>query len=189
MRALKRILHVAGNDLRIMVGDKAFFFWTLAFPVLFIILFGLLYKAGDNAPSVAELTVVNRDEGRWGAYFIGKIEAPDIALKVVDAEPAAYSRLLVLPPDFSARVEARRAQALAFKKRTGASMAAAARVETGLYRAIARFLSELVLYGGGDLTKFLDGHAEFRDIVRVESRFPPKTVTVVPSGFDHSIPT
>ena len=49
-------------------------------------------------------------------------------------------------------------------------------------------LGELVLYGDGDLAKFLDAHAEFRDIVQVKSRFPEKTVTVVPSGFDHSIP-
>jgi hypothetical protein len=35
MRRVKRILHVAGNDLRLMVGDKAFFFWTLAFPILY----------------------------------------------------------------------------------------------------------------------------------------------------------
>jgi ABC-type multidrug transport system permease subunit len=188
MRSIRRILHVTLNDLRIMVGDKAFFFWTLAFPIVFIVLFGVLYKAGDTAPAVAELTVLNRDEGRWGDYFIAKIEAPNITLKKVDAEPAEYSRLLVLPPDFSAKVEARRAQALAFKKRSGASTSEAARIETRLYQAIARFLSELVLYGDGDLAKFLDGHAEFRDIVRVESRFPPNTVTVVPSGFDHSIP-
>ena len=188
MRRLKRILHVAGNDLRIMVRDKIFFFWTLAFPILFIVLFGLLYKASDNAPAVAELTVVNQDEGRWGAYFIDKIKAPNLELKIVGSEPAEYSRLLVLPADFSAKIEARRDQALAFKKRSGASTKAAARVETRLYQTIARVLSELVLYGQGDLTKFLDGHPEFRDIVRVESRFPEKTVTVVPSGFDHSIP-
>ena len=49
-------------------------------------------------------------------------------------------------------------------------------------------IGELVLYGDGDLAKFLDGHAEFRDLVLVKSRFPENTVTVVPSGFDHSIP-
>jgi ABC-2 type transport system permease protein len=188
MRRLKRILHVAGNDLRIMVGDKVFFFWTLAFPVLFIVLFGLVFRAGDNAPPVAELTVVNLDQGRWGSYFIEKIKAPGLAVTATDKEPAEYSRLLVLPADFSAKIEARRDQALAFKKRSGASTKAAARVETRLYQAIARVLSELVLYGEGDLTKFLDGHPEFRDIVRVESRFPAKTITVVPSGYDHTIP-
>jgi ABC-2 type transport system permease protein len=188
MRSTKRILHVAGNDLRLMVGDKIFFFWTLAFPILFIVLFGLLYKASDNAPNVAELTVVNLDQGRWGSYFLGKIETPGIAVKVTDKEPAAYSRLLILPADFSAKIEARRGQTLAFKKRSGASTRAAARVETRLYQAIARTISELVLYGAGDLAKFLDGHPAFRDLVAVKGEFPANTVTVVPSGFDHSIP-
>jgi ABC-2 type transport system permease protein len=188
MRRLKRILHVAGNDLRIMVGDKVFFFWTLAFPIVFIVLFGLLYKAGDNAPTIAEVTVVNLDQGRWGDYFIDKIKGPGLDVKVVDAEPTEYSRVLVLPADFSARIEARRDQALAFKKRSDASVKAAARIETRLYQTIARVLVELILYGDGDLSKFLDGHPEFRDLVLVKGEFPPKTVTVVPSGFDHSIP-
>ncbi|MHB8055597.1 MAG: ABC transporter permease [Candidatus Aminicenantales bacterium] len=188
MRRLRRILHIAANDLRIMIGDKIYFFWSLAFPVLFIVLFGLLYKTGDNAPSTAELTVVNRDQGRWGAYFLEKIKAPGLELKMAETEPAEYNRLLILPPDFSAKIEARKDQELAFKKREDASAEAAARVETRLFQAIARVLSELVLYGEGDLSKFLNNHAEFRDLVQVKSRFPEKTVTVVPSGMDHSIP-
>ncbi len=188
MRRLQRIFHVAVNDLRIMVRDKVFFFWTLVFPLLFIVLFGLLYKASDSAPAVAELTVVNLDEGRWSAYFLDKIKAPGIELKMAESAPDEFNRLLVLPADFSAKIEARRDQALAFKKRDGASTKAAARVETRLIQAIARVLSELVLYGDGDLSKFLDSHAEFRDLVQVKSRFPENTVKVVPSGFDHSIP-
>ena len=95
---------------------------------------------------------------------------------------------MILPAGFSANVEARRDQALAFEKRSGASAKAAARVETRLYQAVARVISEMVLYGETDLTKFLDGHAEFRDLVLVKSGFPENTITVVPSGFDHSIP-
>jgi len=188
MRGTRRILHVAAVDLRLMVGDKIFFFWTLAFPIMFIVLFGFLYKSSDNAPNVAELAVVNLDQGRWGAYFIGQIETPGLAVTVTDKEPAGYSRLIVLPPDFSAKIEARLGQNLAFKKREGASSQAAARVETRLYQAIARTISELILYGTGDLAKFLDGHAELRDLVVVKGEFPANTVTVVPSGFDHSIP-
>jgi ABC-2 type transport system permease protein len=188
MKNLRRILHVTLNDLRIMVGDKVFFLWTLAFPILFIVLFGLLFKAGDSAPDVAELVVVNQDQGRWGTYFIDKVRTPGVDVTVTDKEPEAYSRLLILPPDFSAKIEARRDQALAFKKRENASSRAAARVETRLYQAIARTLSELILYGDGDLAKFFDGHPEFRDIVIVKGQFPPKTVTAVPNGFDHTIP-
>ncbi len=179
---------MAGNDLRLMVRDKVFFFWTLGFPIFFIVIFGLLYKAGESQPPVADLTVVNLDQGRWGAYFIDKIKSPGIGVTLSADEPAEYNRLLILPADFSAKIEARRDQALALKKRSGASTKAAARVETRLYQAIARMISELVLYGEGDLTKFLDGHPEFRDLVQVKSRFPENTVTVVPSGFDHSIP-
>jgi ABC-2 type transport system permease protein len=188
MRRLRTVLHVAANDLRIMVGDKVFFFWSLVFPMLFIVLFGLVFKASDSAPAVAELTAVNLDEGRWGAYFLDKIKGPGVDLKIVASEPAEYNRLIVLPADFSAKIEARRAQSLAFKKREDASTKAAARVETRLYQAVARMLSEIVLYGDGDLSKFLDHHAEFRDIVQVKTKFPERTVTVVPSGFDHSIP-
>ena len=179
---------MAWNDLRIMVGDKVFFFWTLAFPILFIVVFGLLYKASGNAPAVAELTVVNLDQGRWGAYFVDKIKSPGIDVVLAASEPAGYNRLLVLPADFSEKIEARRDQALAFKKRSDASTKAAARVETRLYQAIARVISELVLYGGADLKQFWDGHPEFRDLVLVKSQFPENTVTVVPSGFDHSVP-
>jgi hypothetical protein len=185
---MRRTFHIAWNDLRIMVGDKIFFFWTLAFPIVFIVIFGLLYKAGDNATPAAELTVVNLDQGRWGAYFVDKIKTPGINVIVNDAAPAEYNRLIVLPADFSAKIEARRDQALLFKKREDASTKAAARVETRLYQAIARVISELVLYGDGDLAKFLDAHPEFRDLVQVKTRFPANTVTVVPSGFDHSIP-
>jgi len=188
MARLRRTLHVAGNDLRMMVGDKVFFFWTLAFPIIFIVLFGLLYKSGDNAPQVAELTVVNLDRGPWGAYFVDKVRSPGVNVTVTGEEPAEYDRLLVLPADFSAKIEARRDQALDFRKRSDASIKAAARVETRLFQAIARVLAELVLYGDGDLTRFLDGHPEFRDLVQVKSGFPANTVTVVPSGFDHSIP-
>jgi len=188
MRRLKRILRIAGNDIRIMVKDKVFFFWTLAFPILFILLFGYLYKGGETAPPSAELTVLNQDEGRWGAYFLEKIKSPGIVLKTAGTEPAEYNRLIILPPDFSEKIEARKDQALALKKREDASAAAAARVEIRLYQAIARLLSELVLYGDGDLTKFLDGHAEFRDLVTVKTRYPAKTITVVPGGMDHAIP-
>lgn len=188
MRTLRRILHVAWNDVRIMVSDKVFFFWSLVFPMIFIVLFGLVFKASDSAPADAELNVVNLDQGRWGAYFVDKIKGPGIDVKIAAAEPAEYNRLIILPADFSARIEARTAQTVAFKKREDASTKASARVETRLYQAVARLISEIVLYGDGDLKKFLDSHAEFRDIVQVKTRFPEKTVTVVPSGFDHSIP-
>lgn len=184
---MRRILHVAISDLRRMVTDRIFFFWTLVFPMFFILMFGLLFKSGESKMNAA-LTVVNRDQGRWGAYFVDKLKAPGIDLVMADREPPEYHRMLLIPPDFSAKIEARRSQALELKKRSGASTQAAARVETQLVQAIARVITELVLYGDGDLAGFLDNRPQFRELVKVQSRFPARTVTIVPSGFDHAIP-
>jgi ABC-2 type transport system permease protein len=184
---MRRILHVAITDLRRMTRDRIYFFWTLVFPMFFILMFGLLFKA-DSKPSVAGLTVVNRDQGRWGAYFVSLLKNPGLELVMADKEPAEYNRLLLIPVDFSSRIEARQEQELTLKKREGASTKAAARVETQLVQAIARVIGELILYGDGDLGKFLDNRPAWRNLVAVKSRFPEKAITVVPSGFDHAIP-
>ena len=185
---MRRILHVAINDLRLMVSDKAFLFWTLAFPMFFIIVFGLLFRAGDPQNVKAELTVINRDKGRWGEFFIQKLKSPLLEVVRVDREPPEYNRLLVIPPEFSARIEAHQDQALKFKKRDGASTKAAAQAETALIQAITMTITELILYGDKDLKSFLDNPPEFHQGITVKSRFPEKTLTLVPSGFDHTIP-
>ena len=61
---------------------------------------GSFFKAERKRSPVAELTVVNLDQGRWGAYFIEKIKSPGIGVVLAEKEPAAYNRLLVLPPNF-----------------------------------------------------------------------------------------
>lgn len=188
MRRLTRILHVAGHDLRLMVRDKAFLFWTLVFPMFFIGLFGALFSTGDNVPAVAELCVINHDTGPWGRYVIEQIKAPGIDLKVVDVEPAQYARLLVLPETFSKTIEAKRDQELVLRKRSGASQLAAARVEARLMQAVVRVISQLVLYGDGDLTTFFEARPDVKDLIQIRSTFPAGTVTTVPSGFDHAIP-
>ena len=67
-------------------------------------------------------------------------------------------------------------------------MEAGAVAETKIVQAIAKLLSELIIYGDRDITDFFDRHTPFNDLVKVESRLPKDTVTTVPSGFDHVIP-
>ncbi|MCX6581067.1 MAG: hypothetical protein NT166_12890 [Candidatus Aminicenantes bacterium] len=68
---MKKIWHIAFIDIKRMVRDKTYFFWTLLFPLVFIFIFGSIFR-GDTQPTVAALVVVNRDAGPWGAYFIEK---------------------------------------------------------------------------------------------------------------------
>ena len=83
---MKKIWHIGRLDLKLMVKDKAFFFWVLLFPLVFILIFGNLYQ-GSKTDTKASLTVLNQDQGRWGAYFIEKLKSPGIELTVVASRP------------------------------------------------------------------------------------------------------
>lgn len=181
------ILHIGGHDLRLMVRDRIFLFWTLLFPLFFIFVFGTLFNAGGG-PARASLTVQNRDEGPWGDYFVAQIRSPGLDLRVTRETPREYLRWLVIPADFSRRIEQRQAQTLPLTNKAGGSLEAGAQAEVRIVQAIARVITEIVLFGEGDLRGFFTHRPEFRDLVEVRSGFPAGTLTVVPTGFDHVIP-
>lgn len=184
---MRRIWHIGRLDLKLMVKDKAFFFWILAFPLVFILIFGNLYQGRQTDPK-ASLTVLNQDQGRWGAYFIDKLKSPTIELTVASRPPETYLRLLVIPADFSAKIERKAAQKLAFKKDSEADLKAGALADTKIAQAIVKLLAELVMYGDRDLKDFFAARSPYRDLVTVRARLPENTITKVPSGFDHTIP-
>lgn len=182
---MKRIFHLAMIDIKRMVRDKMYFFWTLLFPLFFIFVFGNLYT-DNQTDTLAQLLVLNRDKGQWGTYFIDKIKSPGIDLQIVAKEPEQYNRLLIIPGDFSARIEERKGQALTFKKNREANLEAAAQVETRIIQGIARVISELILHP--DTKTFFAEREEFKNLVEIKSRFPEGAILKIPSGFNHVIP-
>lgn len=183
---MKQIWHIALMDIRLMVRDKVYFFWTLLFPLVFIFIFGNLFRVEGNQRSEAELVVVNHDMGQWGAFLVEKLEGPGIALKVVAQEPQKYTRLLLIPADFSRKIEARQAQVLIFKKQEGANINAAAQAEIKIQQAIAKFITQLILHP--DTATFFQHPTTFKDIIQIKAQFPANTLTRIPSGFDHVVP-
>jgi ABC-2 type transport system permease protein len=185
---MKKIWHIAFLDLKLTVKDKAFFFWMLAFPLIFILIFGNLFQ-GSKTDTKASLTVLNQDQGKWGAYFTEKLKAPGIELATLSSEPEEYFRMLVIPADFSAKIEKRAAQTLELKKDSDANMQAGAMAETKIVQAMVKLISELVIYGNQrDIKAFFESRSPFRDLVVVRTRLPRDTIVKIPSGFDHVIP-
>jgi ABC-2 type transport system permease protein len=184
---MKKIWHIAKLDLKLTVRDKAFFFWFLIFPMFFILIFGNLYKS-NPADKKASLLIVNQDTGKWGDYFVEKLRSPDIDLVVKNSAPREAIRMLLIPADFSEKLAKKTAQELQLKKDSQANMEAGAVAETKIVQAIAKLLSELIIYGDRDFDAFFTAHTPFNDLVKVESRLPRDTVATVPSGFDHVIP-
>ncbi len=183
---MKQIWHIAFIDLKVMVRDKVYFAWVLAFPLVFIFIFGNLYKGETNGPVKASLAVVNHDQGKWGNYFIEKIKSPGIDLETVDAEPEQYYRVLIIPKDFSKKIGEKTAQELVFKKKESADVQAATQAEVRIIQAIAKTITELVLHP--DTSTFFEKETGFRDIIEIKSQFPESTLTKTPSGYDHVIP-
>ena len=181
------IFHIGRHDLRLMVRDRVFFFWTLLFPLFFIFVFGTLFKA-DREPAKVSLTVQNLDSGPWGEYFISQVRSPGLALSVTRETPKEYLRWLVIPADFSRRIEMRQTQTLSLMNKAGGNLEAGAQAEVRIVQSIARVITEIALFGEGDLRGFFAHRPEFRDLVEIRSGFPAGTLTVVPSGFDHVIP-
>jgi ABC-2 type transport system permease protein len=185
---MKKIWHIGFLDLKLTVKDKAFFFWMLAFPLVFILIFGNLFR-GSKTDTKASLTVLNQDKGKWGAYFSEKLKAPGIELAVQATEPKEYFRMLVIPADFSQKIEKRAAQTLQLKKDSDANMQAGAVAETKIAQAMVKLIAELIIYGNQrDIKAFFDTRSPYRDLVLVKTRLPKDTIVKIPSGFDHVIP-
>ncbi len=182
---MKNIWHIGWSDLKMMVRDKVFFFWTLVFPLVFIMIFGNLFQGGGGA-GVADLKVLNQDRGQWGAYFVEKLKSPTIALEVVETEPEEYIRLLVLPPDFSEKIQSKTAQELAFKTQSGSNQEAGKQAEIKIAQGMVKLITELILHP--DTATFFESRKPFKDMVEIKTRFPENTLTKIPSGFDHVIP-
>jgi len=182
---MKNIWHIALVDIKLMVKDKISFFWILVFPLVFILIFGNLYK-GDSSQTQAGLMVLNRDKGQWGDYFIQQLKSPGISLELLDKEPETFTRILVIPEDFSEKIESKKAQQLEFKKNAKASVKAAAQVETKIIQAIAKTITELILHP--DTGTFFQERQTFKNIIEIKSQFPENTLKKIPSGFDHVIP-
>jgi ABC-type multidrug transport system permease subunit len=161
--------------------------------------------------------VLNQDKGQWGAYFIEKIKSPGITIELIKEEPEKYNRILVIPKDFSEKIEAKTAQELVLKKHADANVNATSQVKTKIIQAIAKVITELILHGDRDLDTFFNntpkkhaknqafemtppkerhqtdrewagGATPFKNIIEIKSQFPEGTLTKTPSGFDHVIP-
>lgn len=183
---MKKIWHIGFNDIKLMVRDKVFFFWTLIFPLVFIFIFGNIYK--EDTTIKASLMVLNQDRGQWGAHFVEKLKAPDILLEILDEEPESYHRILIIPEDFSENIRMEQSQSLIFKKNKDANVNAAAQAETKIIQAIAKTITELILHGSENLDTFFEGSAEFKDIVKISTQFPEGASKKIPGGFDHTVP-
>lgn len=64
---MSTVLTLYRASLKEFVRDRAALFWTLAFPILFIVLFGIIFKAGSSTYNIG---IVNSDAGGVGQGLV-----------------------------------------------------------------------------------------------------------------------
>ncbi len=98
------ILTLALKDLRLLVRDRMNCFFTFIFPVLFAILFGLIFSGGGGGEKGGvPLAVVNEDGGAAAKEFIADL-GKDSALEVTEVASRAEGEGLVRKGSASACV-------------------------------------------------------------------------------------
>ena len=146
---MRRLLLVAGNDVRLTLRDRAAAFWLLALPVFLTWIFGHVMGGGGGAAAVP-LTVIDRDGGWLARALSAEMSGPNVALEVVHGEAGAAeaikkaARWIELPPGFTEGALAGRQQQLAIAAGEGAGEDYSRAAEVLVVRAIARTLARAV---------------------------------------------
>jgi len=138
---MRTIWQIALHNLRLIASDRAAMFWLIVMPIVFTAAMGFALRGGGGSSGDVRyaLTVVNMDEGPRGQELLTAIESDDeidlLTLPapadsaanaspptIADAEATARelvrsgnrSSVLIIPTDFTERLEAGTGATLAF---------------------------------------------------------------------------
>ncbi|MEO1583067.1 MAG: ABC transporter permease [Planctomycetota bacterium] len=109
MRAVRAILLLAVKDVRLQMRDRLGAFFTFAFPVLYALLFGLMFSGSGEGTGTVQVALVDEDRSDGSRAFVERMAGSD-ALRVTlyDTRTAGTeqvrrgkeSALIVLPEGF-----------------------------------------------------------------------------------------
>jgi ABC-2 type transport system permease protein len=74
---VKEIIALAGKDLRILIRDKAGFFFVFFFPLLYAIFFGVVFSGGGDSRHAIPIALVDEDSSAQSAKFIQTLSGKD----------------------------------------------------------------------------------------------------------------
>jgi ABC-2 type transport system permease protein len=107
---MSTVLSLFAASVKEFVRDRAALFWTFAFPILFIVLFGVIF-AGDNSTTYT-VGMVNQDDGQVGAELtqeFSRVKPFSIKTGTYDAQMDLLKRgqldmVIVIPAGVSQQV-------------------------------------------------------------------------------------
>lgn len=139
---MRSVLHLAANDLRLTLRDRAAAVWLLGLPVVMMWLFGSM--GGGGGTRKVALTVVDRDGGFVAKALVERLRLPGVDLEVVSTTTEPPLRRLEIPAGFTEGVLAGKQQALRIEVAEKADSDYTRAADAYILRAIAKTLAALV---------------------------------------------
>lgn len=85
-----QVTALAGKDLKLLLRDKAGFFFTFVFPLLYCMLFGAIMSGMGKEPSAMKVVVVDEDKTAKSIEFVETLKnAPEFTVSTEDRRTAA----------------------------------------------------------------------------------------------------
>lgn len=109
MRAMRSIVLLAIKDVRLLLRDRVGAFFTFAFPVLYALLFGLMFAGTGEGSGTVGVALVDHDRTDGSRAFVERLADSDaLEVTLVDSDEAGRdlvrrgkrAALLVLPEGF-----------------------------------------------------------------------------------------
>jgi len=94
VRTLGTVLTLAKKDLRLLLRDPVDVFFVTGFPLVFAVLFGLIYSGGGGGGGEMSVLAVDRDGTAVSAALIDRLDASDaVAVERIDDVDAGRDRV------------------------------------------------------------------------------------------------
>ena len=180
---------IALNDLKISFKDKMFFFWLIAFPILFSVIFGLAFRESAPQDQKVTLNIVDKDKSFLSQALINELRDEKYVVSLLDSEADPSVRALVIPESFSQDILAGKKAELILKKEEGSNIEASQAASSHIFKAIIKILTKIVSINPQneeELVQKYDQH-RFERLITLRSELGGELQTI-PSGFNHSIP-
>jgi len=208
---MRSVWHVAVQDLRLHLAERANIFFLFLMPLGFVFFFTLVNSSGSGPEDVTvSLPVVDRDADFLSQAFTEQLRGENFNVPTFTAAAADTlefgTRFVTIPDSFTRRVLAGTETEIEIRARSGSNVSYDFAAQVRLHQAQVRFLGNLVRWAGvGDSTQagpggvndpaLLDAAQKGRFLAYVAE---PPTVTIessyagqgrpVPSGQQQSIP-
>ena len=180
---------IAANDLKITIKDKMFFFWLLAFPLLFTVVFSLAFPESSPEERRVALSVLDKDKGFLSQALVEELSSKKYAVRVVKNESDMGTRTLIIPENFTQDILAGRKAELILEKEPGSYMEASQAAYSHVLKAIIKIITKIVSVVPQDL-RDLEARYDKLNIKQLISLKAERAgkIRTIPSGFNHTVP-